>query len=79
MDLNTVDDSDSDPIDTGIASGKFSNDERDSFDSTGWSVLGASDPDFPHHPFTVQNLGVHFPSQLESELEPLQHILRMSY
>ena len=32
---------------------------------------GSNDTDFPHRPFTVQNSGVHFLSQPESELEAL--------
>ena len=75
MDESIFDDSDSRPMDTDIESSGSSDEDSDSSDNSGWSAWRSNDPDFPHRPFTVQNPGVDFPSQPESELELLQHFL----
>ena len=74
MDESIFDDSDSGPMDTDVESSGSSDEDSDSPNDSGWSAWQSNDPDFPHRPFTVQNSGVHFPSQPESELA-LQHFL----
>ena len=53
MDQSIFDDSDSDLMDTDIESSESIDEEGDNFESTGWTAWGASNPGFPHHPFTV--------------------------
>ena len=71
MDESIFDDSDSGPMDTDVESSGSSDEDSDNSDNSDWSAWQSNDPDFPHRPFTVQNPGVHFPSQPESELEAL--------
>ena len=75
MEESIFDDLDSGLMDTDVKSSGASDEDSDSSDNSGWSAWQSNDPDFPHSPFTVQNPGVHFPSQPESELEALQHFL----
>ena len=75
MEESIFDDSDSGPMDTDVESSGASDEDSDSSDDSDWSAWQSNDPDFPHSPFTVQNPGVHFPSQPKSELEALQHFL----
>ena len=75
MDESIFDDSDSGPMDTDVVSSGSSDEDSDNSDHSGWSAWQSNDPDFPHRPFTVQNPGVHFPSQPESKLEAFQHFL----
>ena len=75
MDKSIFDDLDSGPMDTDVESNGSGDKDSDSPDDSGWSAWQSNDPDFPHRSFTVQNPGVHFPFQPESELEALQHFL----